>query len=175
MSLYSYSSASNHRPASNFFPTQPTQASRRTSNLGSRLFVTPAITLVLFLVVETLTPETAMAPTRVVLNRTVGSCMLFMLLLSGGMMAAIYYLTIWFQAAQGQSAINAGIRTIPLVPSLTIFSILAAIFTQKVSYYVRPCCCPLFSAPLVAACFRPSHRARTQATGWATSCFMAWE
>jgi hypothetical protein len=100
------------------------------------LLVTFAITFVMFLVVETLTPETAMAPTRVVLNRSVGGSMLFMLLLSGGMMVVIYYLTIWFQAAQGQSAMEAGIRTIPLVMSLVVFGIVAAIFTEKVGYYV---------------------------------------
>jgi hypothetical protein len=100
------------------------------------LLVTFAITFVMFLIVEVLTPETAMAPTRVVLNRSVGGSMLFMLLLSGGMMVVIYYLTTWFQAAQGQSAMEAGIRTIPLVMSLVVFGIVAAIFTEKVGYYV---------------------------------------
>ena len=100
------------------------------------LLVAFAVTFIMFLIVEALTPETAMAPTRVVLNRTVGGSMLFMLLLSGGMMAVVYYLTIWFQAAQGQSAMEAGIRTIPLVLSLVVFGIAAAVFTQKIGYYV---------------------------------------
>ena len=100
------------------------------------LLVTFAITFVMFLIVEVLTPETAMAPTRVVLNRSVSGSMLFMLLLSGGMMVVVYYLTIWFQVTQGQSAMEAGIRTIPLVLSLVVFSIIAAIFTEKVGYYV---------------------------------------
>ena len=100
------------------------------------LIVTFAITFVMFIVVEALTSETAMAPTRVVLNRSVGGSMLFMLLLSGGMMAVVYYLTIWFQAAQGQSAMEAGIRTIPLMMSLVVFGIVAAVFTEKFGYYV---------------------------------------
>ncbi|OCL13974.1 MFS general substrate transporter [Glonium stellatum] len=95
-----------------------------------------AILFVAFLAVEALTPETAMAPTRVVLNRSVGGSMLFIFLLSGGMMAVIYYLTIWFQAAQGQSAMEAGIRTIPLVLSLVVIGIVTAIFVQKIGYYV---------------------------------------
>ena len=100
------------------------------------LLVTFAVLLVAFLAVEVLTPETAMAPTRVVLNRSVGGSMLFMFLLSGGMMVVVYYLTIWFQAAQGQSAMEAGIRTVPLVLSLVVMGIVGAIFTESVGYYV---------------------------------------
>jgi MFS family permease len=110
------------------------------------LLVTFAVLLVAFLAVEVLTPETAMAPTRVVLNRSVGGSMLFMFLLSGGMMIIIYYLTIWFQAAQGHSAMEAGIRTIPLVLSLVVMGIVGAMFTERVGYYVpamllSPCLC----------------------------------
>ena len=110
------------------------------------LLVTFAVLFVVFLAVEVLTPETAMAPTRVVLNRSVGGSMLFMFLLSGGMMVVVYYLAIWFQSAQGQSAREAGIRTIPLVLSLVVMGIVSAVFTQKVGYYVpamllSPCLC----------------------------------
>ena len=100
------------------------------------LLVTFAVLFAAFLAVEVLTPKTAMAPTRAVLNRSVGGSMIFMFLLSGGMMIVIYYMTIWFQAAQGQSAEEAGIRTIPLVLSLVIMGIFAAIFVQKIGYYV---------------------------------------
>ncbi|KAL9075033.1 MAG: hypothetical protein Q9157_004168 [Trypethelium eluteriae] len=100
------------------------------------LLVTFAITFVMFLVVEVLMPETAMAPTRVVLNRSVGGSMLLMLLLAGGMMSVTYYLATWFQAVQGKSATEAGIRTIPMVTSFVVFAIPVAIFIQKVGYYV---------------------------------------
>lgn len=110
------------------------------------LLVAFAIFLVAFLTVEVLMPETAMAPTRVVLNRSVGGSMLFMFLISGGMMVVVYYLSIWFQAVQGQSAMEAGIRTIPLVLSLVVMGIVGAIFTESVGYYVpamllSPCLC----------------------------------
>lgn len=99
------------------------------------LLVTFVVTFIAFLVVEALTPKTAMAPTRVVLNRSVGSSLVFMLLNSGAMMAIIYYLTIWFQAAQDQSAQEAGIRTIALIIAFVLFGIVAAVFTEKVGYY----------------------------------------
>ena len=111
------------------------------------LLVTFAVLFVAFLVVEVLMPETAMAPTRVVLNRSVGGSMLFVFLISGGMMLVIYYLSIWFQAAQGQSAKEAGIRIIPLVLSLVVGGIVGAIFTERVGYYVPAM---LLSSPLCA-------------------------
>ncbi|RYO21115.1 Efflux pump [Alternaria arborescens] len=100
------------------------------------LLVTFAVTFVAFLIVEFTMPDTAMAPPRVILNRSMGGAMLFIFLLAGGMMNAVYYLAIWFQAAQGQSAMQAGVRTIPMVLSLVLFGIITAVATQKIGYYV---------------------------------------
>jgi MFS family permease len=111
------------------------------------LLVTFSITFVAFLVVEYKFPDMAMAPPRVVLNRSVGSSLFFTFMSSGGMMCAVYYLAIWFQAAQGQSAMQAGIRSIPMVVSLVLFGIVAAIVVQKMGYYVPA----LLVAPILAA------------------------
>ena len=100
------------------------------------LLVVFAVTFVIFLIVEVLTPETAMAPTRVVANRSVAGAMLFMLLMYGVTMSTVYYLTIWFQAVQDQSAMQSGIRTIPLVLSLVIFGLITAKLVEKIGYYV---------------------------------------
>ncbi|KUJ19414.1 MFS general substrate transporter [Mollisia scopiformis] len=111
------------------------------------LFVAFGVLLVLFIVVEVLTPETAMIPTRVVLNRSVAGAMLFMLLLSGGLFSIVYYLTTWFQAAKGVSAIHSGIDTLPTLLSMIILSIPNAIITQKTGYYVPSLLItPVFSA-----------------------------
>lgn len=100
------------------------------------LLVTFAVLFICFIVVEVLTPETAMAPTRVILNRSMAGSMYFMFLISGGMMSTIYYLTIWFQAAKNTSAIRSGINTLPVILSFIIMGILAAVLTQKIGYYV---------------------------------------
>lgn len=99
------------------------------------LLVTFAVLFAAFIVVEILTPQTAMAPTRVVLNRSVAGTMLFMFLNSGALMSVLYYLTIWFQVAKGASAIHAGVNTIPLVLSFLILGVGAAVCTQKLRYY----------------------------------------
>jgi MFS family permease len=111
------------------------------------LLVTFAVLLIAFLVIEFKFPETAMAPPRIVLNRSVGSSLFFTFMSSGGIMCTVYYIAIWFQAAQGQTAKEAGIRTIPLVLSLVLFGIVVAIFTQKIGYYVPS----MLVAPILAA------------------------
>jgi hypothetical protein len=111
------------------------------------LFITFAVVFVIFVVVEILMPETAMVPTRVVLNRSVAGSMFFMFLISGGLMSIVYYLTIWFQAAKGDSALHSGISTIPLLLSMIILAIPTALFTQKIGYYVPALLlCPVLCA-----------------------------
>lgn len=100
------------------------------------LLVTFAVLLVIFIVVETLTPETAMAPPRVVLNRSVLGSLIFTFLNYGSIMAIAYYLAIWFQVAKGLSATHAGINTIPMVIAMVIASIISAKITQRIGYYI---------------------------------------
>lgn len=111
------------------------------------LFVTFAVLLVIFVVVEVLMPETAMIPTRVVLNRSVAGSMVFMFLMSGALMSIVYYLTIWFQVTKGDSALHSGVSTIPLLVSMVIMSIPVAILTQRIGYYVPA----LLVAPVLCA------------------------
>lgn len=50
-------------------------------------------------------------------------------------MIAVYYLSIWFQAVKGDSAIRSGFSTLPFILSLVIGSILSGIFVSKVGWY----------------------------------------
>lgn len=100
------------------------------------LLVTFAVLLIIFGIVETLTPETAMAPPRVVLNRSVAGSMIFTFLNYGSVMAIAYYLAIWFQVAKGLSATHAGINTIPMVIAMVVASVISAKITQRIGYYI---------------------------------------
>ncbi|KAI9812037.1 MAG: hypothetical protein M1827_004929 [Pycnora praestabilis] len=97
------------------------------------LLVTFSVLFIAFVVVEVLTPETAMGPTRVVLSRAVTGSMT---LLSGGLILIVHYLTVWFQAAKGDSAMHSGISTSPLDISLVIMSKVGAQFSENIGYYV---------------------------------------
>ncbi|KAF9691460.1 hypothetical protein EKO04_010848 [Ascochyta lentis] len=111
------------------------------------LLVAFGVLLIIFGIVETLTPETAMAPNRVVLNRSVAGSMIFTFLNYGSVMAIAYYLAIWFQAAKGETATHAGINTIPMVVSMVVSSIISAKITQFLGYYIPGLiACSLLSA-----------------------------
>ena len=100
------------------------------------LLVAFSVLFIAFIVAEVLSPATAIAPMRIVLNRSIAGSMVFMFLLSGGLMSVLYYLTAWFQAVKNDSAMRAGISTIPLILSFILIGIVAAGVTQKVGYYV---------------------------------------
>jgi hypothetical protein len=131
------------------------------------LLVTFSVLSIAFVVVEVLTPETAMVPTRVVLSRSTAGSMTFMFLLSGGLMSVVYYLKVWFQVAKDDSAMHVGVSTIPLVLSLVIMSIVAAICMEKIGYYVPAM---LFSPVLCSIghqfAFDPLAKLRAQRLDW---------
>jgi hypothetical protein len=134
------------------------------------LFVTFAVLFVVFGVVEVLMPETGMGPARVVMNRSVAASMLIMLLLSGGMMAIMYYLTIWFQVVKGDSAIDSGVHTIPWLLSMIILAIPTAIFRQEIGYYVPALLVTPFLCATGAGLLSTLRRAQAIANGSATRC-----
>jgi MFS family permease len=100
------------------------------------LLTTFAVTLVIFILIQVFMPETATIPMRILLNRSIAGAMLFTFCVAGGMMIGVYYLVIWFQVAQSQSAIQSGIRLLPMVLSLVLFGFISAVITQKIGYYV---------------------------------------
>jgi len=102
------------------------------------LLTTFALLFTVFLIIETLTPETAMAPPRIILNRSIAGSMIFFAALSGALMALIYYLSLYFQATQSLSATQAGLHMLPLLLSFVTVGIISAMAVQKSGYYV-PC------------------------------------
>ena len=52
------------------------------------------------------------------------------------MFYSIFYLPIWFQAVQGVSAVESGIRNLPIILSMTVASMLVGILVTALGYYV---------------------------------------
>jgi hypothetical protein len=48
----------------------------------------------------------------------------------------VYYLPIWFQTIDGNSAVESGIHLLPMVLSLVVASILAGLLTTRIGYYM---------------------------------------
>lgn len=48
----------------------------------------------------------------------------------------VYYLPIWFQAIEGNSAVEGGIHLLPMVLALVFASILTGQLTRRIGYYM---------------------------------------
>ncbi|KAK7428260.1 hypothetical protein QQZ08_005157 [Neonectria magnoliae] len=51
------------------------------------------------------------------------------------MIIIIYYLPIWFQAIQGVSAIDSGMRILPVIISMVVASIFTGVLVRRIGYY----------------------------------------
>lgn len=99
------------------------------------LFVMFGVLLLVFIGIQFWQQESATVPPRIAKNRTIYSGMFYSFCLGSSFMIAVYYLSIWFQAVKGDSAIRSGFSTLPFILSLVIGSILSGIFVSKVGWY----------------------------------------
>lgn len=99
------------------------------------LFVVFGVLIAGFLAVQVRLKERATVPPRVFLNRTVWACSIFAACLGASFFVMVYYLPIWFQAVQGTSAIQSGIKNLPMILSLVIFSIISGGLVTTIGYY----------------------------------------
>ena len=88
-----------------------------------------------FIGVQIWKKDNATVPPRIVLNRSIAAAMWSQFCVGSAMMTLIYYISIWFQAIRGVSALKSGIQTLPMVLSLVLASITAGILVSKVGYY----------------------------------------
>ncbi|KAB8300472.1 hypothetical protein EYC80_000642 [Monilinia laxa] len=100
------------------------------------LFILGGILLIMFVIIQFKSGESATVPIRVIKQRSIASAVWLSFFSSGSMFVLIYYLPIWFQASRGLNAINSGLHTLPLVLALVLGSLFAGIFTKATGYYV---------------------------------------
>ncbi|KAF6808890.1 MFS aflatoxin efflux [Colletotrichum sojae] len=99
------------------------------------LLVLAFVLLASFVAVQILLPKTATIPPRIMRQRSVVFAAWAAFCVGAQMMIFTYYLPIWFQAIQGVSAVDSGIRTLPLVLSMTVFAGLTGATVARVGYY----------------------------------------
>lgn len=99
------------------------------------LFVVFALLIIGFLAVQAWLKEKATVPPRIFLDRTVWTCAVFGACLGAAFFVMVYYLPIWFQAVQGTSAIQSGIKNLPMILSLVIFSLVSGGLVTTIGYY----------------------------------------
>ncbi|KZZ90181.1 major facilitator superfamily transporter [Moelleriella libera RCEF 2490] len=111
------------------------------------LFVCGGLLAIAFMVVQVAMPETATVPPHVVGRRTVFASFLFSTMTGGALLVITYWLSDWFQAVQNVNAAQAGIRTIALVLSQAVGSLLGGASSKLIGY---PPAIMMLSATLIS-------------------------
>jgi EmrB/QacA subfamily drug resistance transporter len=97
-------------------------------------FVLFGVLTVVFLVIQYYKGENATVPFSVIKQRSVAAACWFAFCLGGTFFVMIYWVPIWFQAIQGVSALESGIRSMPLVLAVVLASIISGGGTTAIGY-----------------------------------------
>ncbi|KAI8622860.1 major facilitator superfamily domain-containing protein [Xylariaceae sp. FL1651] len=90
---------------------------------------------IVFVLVQVFMPKTATIPPRIFKQRSIFAGFWTTIVLGSQMMIFVYFLPIWFQAIQGVSAVNSGIRLLPTTLAVVVASISNGVFVSKIGYY----------------------------------------
>ena len=99
------------------------------------LFVMFVILIAGFVAVQIWKQETATVPPRILKQRTMAFSIWFVICLGGSFFILIYYIPIWFQAVKGTTATESGIRALPMIMGVVLFSILSGVAVTVIGYY----------------------------------------
>ncbi|EXF78975.1 major facilitator superfamily transporter [Colletotrichum fioriniae PJ7] len=99
------------------------------------LLVLAVVLLLSFIAIQILLPNTATVPPRIIRQRSIAFAAWAAFSLGGQMMLMAYYLPIWLQAIKGFTAVESGIRTLPMVLSMTVFAAVSGGVITKIGYY----------------------------------------
>ncbi|CAF9938024.1 hypothetical protein IMSHALPRED_000629 [Imshaugia aleurites] len=99
------------------------------------LFVVFGVLAVAFAIVQLWKGDNATVPPRILKKRSIAFGAWFVFCVGGSFFVLVYYLPIWFQAIKGVSAVESGIRNLPMILGLVIVSIVSGILITVFGYY----------------------------------------
>lgn len=99
------------------------------------LFVGFGLLSILFIAIQLWKGDEATLPPKYFKNRNIVSAMLFSAFFGAAFFPIIYYLSIYFQAIQGDTAVQAGIKLLPLLLATVLTSILSGGLITAIGYY----------------------------------------
>lgn len=102
------------------------------------LFVVFGVSTPIFVWIQYRAGDDASMPLRIITQRTVALATTYATLIGGSLTSMIYYIPLWFQAVQAVSAVQSGIRTIPMMLAMMLSALLAGAFVKRQGYYVPP-------------------------------------
>ncbi|KAF9881763.1 efflux pump antibiotic resistance [Colletotrichum karsti] len=98
------------------------------------LLVSAGVLMVLFAVWESFQGERAMIVPRLFRRRVIFFSFMFLALFAGGYYTLIYILPLYFQAIDGTSPIESGVRNLPLIIAVSIASILSGSLVSSTGF-----------------------------------------
>jgi MFS family permease len=99
------------------------------------LWIVFGLLMIAFAVVQVWKQENATLPPRILAYRSVTASTWFAFCISGSLTVMVYFLPVWFQAIEGLSAIESGIRVLPLIIALLVSSFFAGGTVSALGYY----------------------------------------
>ena len=99
------------------------------------LFVIFGVLAICFLSVQLWKQDNATVPPRIIKKRSIMFGCWFVFCLGASFFIFIYYIPIWFQAIKGTSAVESGIRNLPMILGLVFISIISGIAITLLGYY----------------------------------------
>ncbi|KAK2590900.1 hypothetical protein QQS21_011412 [Conoideocrella luteorostrata] len=99
------------------------------------LFVVFGVLIAAFIGIQVWKKERATVPPRVFVERTVWSSAVYSACLGASFYIVVYYLPIWFQAIQNSSAVQSGIKNLPMILSVVVLSIASGAAVSLLGHY----------------------------------------
>lgn len=99
------------------------------------LFVLFGILISAFIAIQIWKQDNSTIPPRIFKQRSIYSASIFIFFLGGAFFILVYFLPIWFQAIKSVTATESGIRSLPLILSLVLFSLLTGGAITAFGYY----------------------------------------
>lgn len=99
------------------------------------LFVVFGILIIAFIGVQLWQQDNGTVPPRIVKKRSIAFAAWFAASLGASFFVLIYYVPIWFQAIKETTAVESGIRNLPMILGLVIMSILSGVLVTVIGYY----------------------------------------
>ncbi|KAJ7284548.1 MFS transporter [Mycena rebaudengoi] len=99
------------------------------------LFVTFGVLFAIFIGIQIWKQDAATVPPRILKQRSIWASAWYALCMGASFFILVFYIPIWFQAIKGVSAVQSGIRNLPMILSLVLASIVAGGIITVTGYY----------------------------------------
>ncbi|KAJ3383072.1 hypothetical protein HDU80_001330 [Chytriomyces hyalinus] len=99
------------------------------------LFVMFPVCTAIFIFIELRVAREPIVPAALFINSSIPALLVVAFCVGGAFFSAVYYISLFFQVVNGETATNAGVKTIPLVFGVVVLSIGSGITISKTGRY----------------------------------------